>query len=395
MDTPIGNLELRADGCQVAAPPSIHPDTRRPYLVEQVSEILCVPDLGEVVEWIEAFKLHQPERRSWKPPRDVAPTDPQINPSVIKAIAAKFQQGKYHMRREWINCACIHPERHKNGDKHPSFGFSTETGYGFCYSCGSMPAKEVCEALGINPADYGGLVGKTPVLSIKRSAAVSAITLTPPAPPVATAAALADIILPDWLSQYVNWASQVGNQTPIMFHQGAGIWMLAVAIARRLYVEAPWGVHLFPNFFMMFVADTTFYRKTTAYKLAEGLIRQSIPHMLMPTPGSPERFQEALAGTMPGNYKELTYEQQELLSKARSFAAQRGLFKDEVAGLFGAFNRKDYMYGMKDLIMELYDCPDYSDKDTQTGLTIVKEAALSILGVTTPAGLATAVTDAD
>ena len=39
---------------------------------------------------------------------------------------------------------------------------------------------------------------------------------------------------------------------------------------------------------------------------------------------------------------------------------------------------------MKDLLMELYDCPDYSDKDTQAGLTIVENAALSILGVTTP-----------
>jgi hypothetical protein len=162
-----------------------------------------------------------------------------------------------------------------------------------------------------------------------------------------------------------------------------------------LYVEAPWGIKLYSNLYMMLVADTTFYRKTTAYKLAESVIRQAIPHMLMPTPGSPERFQDMLAGRLPANYKELTYEQQELLSKARSFAAQRGLFKDEVAGLFGAFNRRDYMYGMKDLIMELYDCPDYSDKDTQTGLTIVKDAALSILGVTTPAGLATAVTDAD
>ncbi len=117
--------------------------------------------------------------------------------------------------------------------------------------------------------------------------------------------------------------------------------------------------------------------------------------MLMPTPGSPERFQEALSGKLPGNYRELTYAQQELLSKARGFAAQRGLFKDEVAGLFGAFNRKDYMYGLKDLIMELYDCPDYSDKDTQTGLTIVQNAAPSILGVTTPAGLAAAITPAD
>jgi hypothetical protein len=53
------------------------------------------------------------------------------------------------------------------------------------------------------------------------------------------------------------------------------------------------------------------------------------------------------------------------------------------------------MYGVKDLIMELYDCPEYSDKDTQSGLTVVERAALSMLGVTTPAGLAAAISDAD
>jgi hypothetical protein len=35
---------------------------------------------------------------------------------------------------------------------------------------------------------------------------------------------------------------------------------------------------------------------------------------------------------------------------------------------------------MKDLLMELYDCLDYFDKDTRTGLNIVENAALSILG---------------
>jgi hypothetical protein len=54
-----------------------------------------------------------------------------------------------------------------------------------------------------------------------------------------------------------------------------------------------------------------------------------------------------------------------------------------------------YLSGMKDLLMELYDCPDFSDKDTQSGLTSVENAALSILGVTTPAGLSAAVSDAD
>ena len=147
--------------------------------------------------------------------------------------------------------------------------------------------------------------------------------------------------------------------------------------------------------YAMLIASTTFYRKSTAFKLAEQVARQSIPHMLMPTPGSPERFQEALAGHLPTNFDKLTRAQKERLTRAQPFAAQRGLLKDEVAGLFGTINKKDYMTGMKDLLMELYDCPDFSDKDTQSGLTSVENAALSIMGVTTPAGLSAAVSDTD
>ena len=260
-----------------------------------------------------------------------------------------------------------------------------------------MLAKEVCARPDIDPQQHGGLMkpAQPPVVTCNESAGGIP---APPAeipPPEKPLPPIGEIALPGWLNQYTAWASRIGNQTPVLFHQAAGIWLLAVAIARRIYVTAPWGVKLCPNLYMMLVADTTFYRKTTAFKLAEGVIREAVPHMLMPTPGSPERFQEALSGKLPGNYRELTYAQQELLSKARGFAAQRGLFKDEIAGLFGAFNKRDYMAGMKDLIMELYDCPDYSDKDTQTGLTIVQNAAPSILGVTTPAGLAAAITPAD
>ncbi len=394
LDTPIGNLELRAEGCYVAAPPSIHPITKKSYLVEKAGEIQHVPDLKEVVSWIEAFKTPPP---SWKPPRDLPAMEGTINPALIEAVAETLRnRGRHRERGDWLNCSCIHPERHKNGDRNPSMGFNLRTGYAYCWKCGSMLAKEVCEALDIDPAAHGGLMKPQEIVAIAPPSGGGVPALPPPpTPPQDPIKPLAELVLPDWLSRYVSWASGVGNQTPVTFHQGAGIWLLAVAIARRLYVEAPWGVKIFPNFYMMFVADTTFYRKTTAYKLAESVIRGSIPHMLMPTPGSPERFQESLAGRMPGNYKELSYAQQEVLSKGRAFAAQRGLFKDEVAGLFGAFNRKDYMYGLKDLIMELYDCPDYSDKDTQTGLTIVENAALSILGVTTPAGMAGAISDAD
>lgn len=50
--TSIGNVELRANGCYVAAPPSQHPVTGEPYTVANESDIRRVDDLDDVVEWI-------------------------------------------------------------------------------------------------------------------------------------------------------------------------------------------------------------------------------------------------------------------------------------------------------------------------------------------------------
>ena len=395
MNTPIGNLELCGDGRQVVAPPSVHPTTGQSYKVEKACDILQVDDLDDLVRWIEAFKTRE-SQSNWKPPTRVSfPTgDAVVNPRVLEAIAHDLLHRDFKQHSDWLHGRCIHPERHRNGDRNPSFGFNVRSGYGHCYVCGTMLAKEVCEMLNIDPEQLGGLV-EHPELPAIQIAPTAKRELSPEKPKDPLPSVSTDYKLPDWLAQYMDWAGTTGNQTPMIFHQAAGLWLLATAVGRRLYGEAPWGVKIYPNLYLMLVAGTTFYRKSTAYKLAEQVARQAISHMLMPTPGSPERFQEALAGRMPSNFDKLAREQQERLTKAQPFAAQRGLLKDEVAGLFGAINRKDYMVGMKDLLMELYDCPDYFDKDTQTGLNIVENAALSILGVTTPASLSCAVSTGD
>jgi uncharacterized protein DUF3987 len=313
---------------------------------------------------------------------------------VVEEIAHALDTQGYKPHGDWLHGHCIYPERHKHGDRNPSFGFNTVSGYGLCYVCGTMLAKDICARLHLDPGQLGGLVEKTQPIVVqsrhtgKRSTAPDKPKDPPPSAPT-------DYKLPSWLAQYVDWAGTTGNQTPLIFHQAAGLWLLATAVGRRLYGEAPRGVKIYPNLYLMLVAGTTFYGKSTAYELAEQVARAAIPHMLMPTPGSPERFQEALAGRLPTNFDKLAQEQKDRLTKAQPFAAQRGLLKDEVAGLFGAINRKDYMVGMKDLLMELYDCPDYFDKDTQTGLNIVENAALSILGVTTPASLSSAISTGD
>jgi hypothetical protein len=395
MGTPIGNLELCGNGRQVVAPPSIHPTTGKAYQVEIVADILQVDSLIELVQWIESFKTPE-QSTTWKPPKriNVPSGEAVINAHVVDAIAHELSRRNFKQHGDWLHGSCIHPERHSNGDRNPSFGFNLSSGYGHCYVCGTMLAKEVCEQLNVDPNMLGGLVERPEPAQIAQNRTVDLSKMPDEPPPINTPSS-DDVRLPNWLAAYMDWAGKTGNQTPMIFHQAAGLWLLSTAIGRRLYGEAPWGVKIYPNLYLMLVAGTTFYRKSTAYKLAEQVARDAIPHMLMPTPGSPERFQEALAGRMPSNFDKLTKQQQERLTKAQPFAAQRGLLKDEVAGLFGAINKRDYMVGMKDLLMELYDCPDYFDKDTQTGLNIVENAALSILGVTTPAGLGSAVSHTD
>ena len=49
-----GNVELRADGCYVVAPPSIHPNTNRPYIVSNRVPIKRVTSLVLLANWIDA-----------------------------------------------------------------------------------------------------------------------------------------------------------------------------------------------------------------------------------------------------------------------------------------------------------------------------------------------------
>ncbi len=98
---------------------------------------------------------------------------------------------------------------------------------------------------------------------------------------------------------------------------------------------------------------------------------------------------------MPPNFDEIAYRDRERLIKGNRYAAQRGILRDELSALFKSFGR-DYMSGMKELLMQLYDCPDYLDSNTNNrGLVVIRDAALSILGAATPAELSTSLTPND
>ena len=102
-----------------------------------------------------------------------------------------------------------------------------------------------------------------------------------------------------------------------------------------------------------------------------------------------------LGGVLPPNFDEIATRDRDRLLKGNRFAAQRGIVRDELSAMFKSFGR-DFMAGMKELLMQMYDCPDYLDSNTNNrGLVVIRDAALSMLGAATPAELSTALSPGD
>jgi hypothetical protein len=76
-----------------------------------------------------------------------------LNPDLIQAVSQYLFSLGYVQRGDWLCGPCPYPENHHNDDQHHSFGFNVQTGYGNCYRCGSMLLKELCNMIGIHPAN--------------------------------------------------------------------------------------------------------------------------------------------------------------------------------------------------------------------------------------------------
>lgn len=226
----------------------------------------------------------------------------------------------------------------------------------------------------------------------------SDVSVVPPLPPNAQLTVeqeQAATSVGQWVTDYVAWSGSSANETPLIFHEGAALYLAAVAIGRRLFINTPWRQQVFPNLYVMIVAISTYYRKSAGLSLASEIARAAIPHMILPQPGSPENFMNMLGGVLPPNFETIPAADRDRLTKGNSYAAQRGILRDELSGLFKSMT-KDYMSGMKELIMQLFDCPPYLDSNTNNrGMVVIRDTALSILGAATPAELASALTAND
>jgi hypothetical protein len=188
-----------------------------------------------------------------------------------------------------------------------------------------------------------------------------------------------------WLTECVAWARKRSPMTPDLFLESGVLWAIGLAVARRC--AAPLHKPIYPHLYVLWVAMTSIFKKTTGMEAIYDLVYEAMPHMLLPEENTPESFIASLGGKQPFNYEQLSPYEKKLEDLGRIFAAQRGLLLDEASSLFGA-TRKDYMQGHAEMIMRLYDAPHrYTRTLRSTGKIVIYEASLCILGATTPASL--------
>ena len=214
------------------------------------------------------------------------------------------------------------------------------------------------------------------------------MTMKAEMPALPASARLSDAVLASaegvgsWLTDYVAYAEKRSPMTPETFHEAAGLWLGGVAIARRLYCPLSFD-DIWPNLYILWVAKTTIFRKTTAFKLVSQLANEVLEHLLLPQEFTPEALLSELAGKDPLGIDDAPQDHQDLWRARQNFSAQRGMIMDEFSGVL-ASARKDYNAGLTETILRLHDCPLRWERRTQThGLIRVQRPYLSILSATT------------
>lgn len=194
-----------------------------------------------------------------------------------------------------------------------------------------------------------------------------------------------------WLDEYVTHAQCAAPMTPEIFHESAGLWLLSIAVARRLVLPLAFG-DIFPSLWIAWVAPTTLWTKTTALTVARRIAQMTVPFLLSPEEITPESMVADMSGAEPTNVYQMTMEDQQTWQLRRNHAGQRGWSLDEFSGLLASAGR-DYNAGLLETLLLLYDCAETYTRMTQShGMQTIHNAYLSVLAASTPTALASHLT---
>ena len=178
------------------------------------------------------------------------------------------------------------------------------------------------------------------------------------------------VVPPDsYLSEYMEYASEL-TDAPAQFHVFSGLSVLSTVIGNSVYI--PWGDgKLSPNLWIVMIAPSSIYRKTTAIRIGCNLIRHIDETKVFPDEFSPESILHVLEQRPQGLF-----------------------FWGELRSKLAYFQRS-YMAGMQSMLTELYDCPPVYRRTLLGNSFRVNNPCIGILAASTKEWLRASITEGE
>lgn len=176
----------------------------------------------------------------------------------------------------------------------------------------------------------------------------------------------------DFTTEYREWA-ETFTDAPPQFHHYAALWAVSTIVGRNVYIRLG-DYTVSPNLWMVLVAPSSFYRKSTAIGISARMVREVNPRLIMPNEWTQEAFL-AMLQKQP-HAALVAYEFKSLLSMMA----------------------RTYNIGAMPLLTELYDCPDLflRRKGVEKEIEFrIEKPCLSILGASTMEWLTSCIESGD
>ena len=135
-----------------------------------------------------------------------------------------------------------------------------------------------------------------------------------------------------FVDDYASYAAK-RTDAPREFPEALALAVLSVVVGRRAVLRLSTG-NVYPSIWILILADSTLYRKSTAMDFGQELVELVDGDLLAPNDFTPQRFVAILA----------EHDGRPLLFK-----------RDEFSGFYDGLNRLDYMAGLKEVLCDVYD----------------------------------------
>lgn len=190
-----------------------------------------------------------------------------------------------------------------------------------------------------------------------------------------------------YLAEWTRYLKLIVDTLPTDWCEAGALSAWSIAVARRVHVATYFEPQVFPNLWVLWVAESTVHHKTTALNAHRRQIKPLMGHLLLPEEQSGDRLIQDMAGMDPVNYNQISMWDQGRWRKSKQQAGQRSIVIDEASSLFSGF-RKDYNIGKVETFLKAYDCDDEKTFSTvRHGNIYLRHLYMTLLGATTPAAI--------